>query len=191
MESKGILTVVFGVLFVLCFAVLIYFYAVPYNKASTDLQTVQTQLTELRAQAETDRSAREAQEVMEAEAPKRQLIGTVFFNSGDIQLTTSGLSTLSSLEEVFRANSDKIVIIEGHTDNVRLGQYLRSRFNSNLDLSAARALRVARFCANRLGVQPEQITVAAFSEYRPVADNTSNEERRKNRRVEIFLEPRN
>jgi len=188
MEGKKTLTIVLGVLLVLCIILIIYLYAVPYKQASNKLQEAQAQVIELRTEVEQSKVSQEEPGVGGAVVPEKRLIGTLYFNSGDAQLTTSGLATLGEIEEVLKSNTDKVVVIEGHADNVPLGQFARTRFNSNLELSAARALRVARYCKQKMGIQPDRITVAAFSEYRPIAGNESKEERRKNRRVEIYLQ---
>jgi chemotaxis protein MotB len=53
-------------------------------------------------------------------------------------------------------------------------------------LSAARAINVANSLINN-GISPERVSIQGFSEYRPLFDNTSPENRQANRRVEISL----
>jgi len=73
--------------------------------------------------------------------------------------------------------------VEGHTDDVPIHS---DKFASNWELSAARAVTVARYFQG-LGVVPERLAATGFGEYRPIADNATPEGRAANRRVEIFL----
>lgn len=76
------------------------------------------------------------------------------------------------------------VRVEGHTDAVPIST---ARFASNWELSAARAVAVAReFQA--AGVAPERLSAAGYGEHQPVAANGTEDERARNRRVEILME---
>lgn len=75
------------------------------------------------------------------------------------------------------------VMISGHTDNTPINT---EKFPSNLELSAARAINVAKSLINN-GVSPVRVSIQGFSEYQPLFDNTFPENRQANRRVEISL----
>ncbi len=75
--------------------------------------------------------------------------------------------------------------IEGHTDNVPIKS---ARYPSNWELSTARALAVLHL-QTEMGVAPENISAAGFGEFRPKADNKTEEGRRLNRRSEIVMLP--
>lgn len=75
------------------------------------------------------------------------------------------------------------VVISGHTDNTPINT---EKFPSNLELSAARAINVAKSLINN-GVSPVIVSIQGFSEYQPLLDNTLPENRQVNRRVEISL----
>jgi chemotaxis protein MotB len=77
-------------------------------------------------------------------------------------------------------------IVAGHTDNVPVAT---DQFANNWELSTARAVKVTSALI-RGGLRPEQLVAAGASEYDPVARNTSEAGRQKNRRIEIILEPR-
>jgi chemotaxis protein MotB len=91
--------------------------------------------------------------------------------------------------EVIGQVEDKAIRVEGHTDNVKVGGALARAFPSNWELSAARAINVARYL-QRLGVDPALLSAAAYGEHRPVSENDTAEGRTKNRRIEIVLVPR-
>ena len=75
------------------------------------------------------------------------------------------------------------VVISGHTDNTPINT---EKFPSNMELSASRAINVAKSLINN-GVSPVRVSIQGFSEYQPVFDNTLPENRQANRRVEISL----
>lgn len=74
--------------------------------------------------------------------------------------------------------------LEGHTDDrpIRTAQ-----FPSNWELSAARAIAVARFYIEQMGFEPSAVSTEGCGEYMPIADNGTAEGRAINRRVEIKL----
>lgn len=79
------------------------------------------------------------------------------------------------------------VRIEGHTDNVPIHT---SQFDSNWELSAARATRLARFFIEDHNFAPVRLSAAGFAEFHPVASNATAEGRRQNRRIDIIVLPR-
>lgn len=75
------------------------------------------------------------------------------------------------------------VVIEGHTDDVRL---TKMAYRSNWELSVSRSNSVIEHLV-RDGVPPERLVASGYGEHRPVASNTTAEGRAKNRRVEIII----
>ncbi len=75
------------------------------------------------------------------------------------------------------------VVVSGHTDNKPIRT---ARYPSNLELSSARAITVAKFLIDN-NVAPNRVSIQGFSEYQPLVENTSPENRQENRRVEIAL----
>lgn len=78
----------------------------------------------------------------------------------------------------------KQILIEGHTDDVPVAT---RQYPSNWELSSARASSVARLIIDQLKYPPKLIKVIGFASFRPLVPNTSDENRGKNRRVEIAL----
>jgi len=74
--------------------------------------------------------------------------------------------------------------VEGHTDDLPIST---KRFPSNWELSTARATSVVRYYLENYDVDPRQFSAAGYSEYKPLYDNDSPENRAKNRRVEIVV----
>ena len=78
-----------------------------------------------------------------------------------------------------------VVRVDGHTD-VRP---VTGRFQSNWELSAARAIAVVRRLIAR-GISPERLVAAGFGEFRPLDDGDSDEAYARNRRIELKLTER-
>jgi chemotaxis protein MotB len=110
------------------------------------------------------------------------LLERLLFESGSAELKPEAKAVLDTIAEILKFLPNKIRI-EGHTDD----RPIRSaRFPSNWHLSVARALNTAYYLMSK-GVNPEKISIAGYSEYRPIAPNDSEENRAKNRRVDIVI----
>jgi len=110
----------------------------------------------------------------------------ILFDSGKSDVKTDGLDILQKMVETLKSVKDKAIRIEGHTDNVQITGALMRQFPTNWELSAARAINVAKYLQQQ-GLDPAILSAAAFAEYKPVAENGSKEGRAKNRRIEITL----
>lgn len=115
-----------------------------------------------------------------------ELPAQVLFPSGSAELTGEGSKALGEVAKILRSMRNRRFIVAGHTDNVPVAT---ERFASNWALSSARAVEVTA-ALTRGGLRPEQLVAAGYSEYDPVARNTTDAGRQKNRRIEIILEPR-
>lgn len=110
----------------------------------------------------------------------------ILFDSGKAEVKDDGLEILLKIVETLKSVKDKAIRIEGHTDNVQISGALSRVFPTNWELSAARAINVARYLQQQ-GLDPAVLSAAAYAEYKPVADNATKEGRAKNRRIEITL----
>jgi chemotaxis protein MotB len=106
-----------------------------------------------------------------------------FFESGSATLRASSMDTFDRLGAVLTTFPSNLRI-EGHTDNVPIHTPL---FQSNWELSTARATEIIRILLTRESIGPERLSAAGYAEYHPVADNSSEEGRRLNRRVDIVI----
>ncbi len=91
---------------------------------------------------------------------------------------------LDSIKPYFSLGA-KQILVEGHTDNVPVNTV---KYPSNWELSSARASRVARLIIDELKYPSKWLKVVGYASFRPLEPNTSDENRRKNRRVEIVIE---
>jgi chemotaxis protein MotB len=110
----------------------------------------------------------------------------ILFDSGKADVKDDGLQILQKMVDTLKGVKDKAIRIEGHTDNVQISGALSRVFPTNWELSAVRAINVARYLQQQ-GLDPAILSAAAFAEYKPVADNGTKEGRAKNRRIEITL----
>ena len=107
----------------------------------------------------------------------------LLFNSGSAEFKASSLLVLDSLASVLKKIPNDIRI-EGHTDNVPISS---AQFPSNWHLSVARAVNAGYYLIEKHGLDPEKVSVVGYSEYRPLVPNTSEENRARNRRVDIVI----
>jgi chemotaxis protein MotB len=117
------------------------------------------------------------------------LVEKILFDSGRTEIKPRGLEILSRVGGILKGVQDKVVRIEGHTDNVAIGAALRARFATNWELSTARATVVARFLQDKVGLDPSRLSSTGYGEHRPVAPNDTDEGRAQNRRIELILAP--
>jgi len=116
------------------------------------------------------------------------VLDKILFDSGQAEVKPEGLAVLKRVVEILMTVTDKVIRIEGHTDNIPIAGSLAKRYPTNWELSAARALNVTRYLEKE-GIDPSILSAAAFGEYQPVAENDTPEGRAKNRRIAIILLP--
>jgi chemotaxis protein MotB len=113
-----------------------------------------------------------------------ELPAAVLFDSGSAELSAAGRDAVTRLAKILRDVPRHRFLVGGHTDNVPAVK----EYKSNWELSAARAVRVTE-SLTRHGVAPKRLVIAGYAEFDPVAGNSSEAGRQKNRRIEIVLEP--
>jgi chemotaxis protein MotB len=107
----------------------------------------------------------------------------IAFNLGEADLLPDFQPTLRRIAGFISSQPELKVAVAGHTDDVPINT---AQFPSNWELSAIRAVNVARFMIIN-GVDPHQVSIEGYSAYRPLYSNTSSYNRQANRRVEITL----
>ena len=119
--------------------------------------------------------------------------GAVLFAVGSDQLHADGRALIKSLAVPLRtylAQRDEILMVSGFTDDRGLITGRGApKFSDNWELSAQRALTVARALMAE-GLPPDAVFAAAFGPQQPVASNEDAAGRALNRRVEIAPTPR-
>jgi len=175
------------------------------EKKVTDLQAQNTALTQSTTQLTEEKGQLEAkskqyeeltsslnQQIQSGQVEISELRGKmtvklkdkVVFSSGSAAINKQGRDALDAVAKAFQGLQGKTVIVAGYTDNVPVGA--KGPVKDNWDLSTERAVSVVRYLQSK-GVDPKMLGAAGFSEYRPLAANTTPDGRSQNRRIEIAL----
>lgn len=109
-----------------------------------------------------------------------------FFASGSATPMPETLATLKQIADPLRSTPYDLRV-EGHTDNIPIHT---PEFDSNWELSAARATRIARIFLDMKAMPPDRISAAGYAEFHPVAANDTAAGRAENRRVDLVVLPR-
>jgi chemotaxis protein MotB len=115
-----------------------------------------------------------------------RVLDRILFRSGSAAILPAGETVLAKLAPAL-AKGDEHIRVEGHTDNMPIGDTLRARYASNWELSTARAASVVRYFQQHGKIDPKRLEAVGFGEYRPVVSNDKPGARQGNRRVEIVL----
>jgi chemotaxis protein MotB len=113
----------------------------------------------------------------------------VLFESGSDDLGPAGQAALGSLAREIQQRPHGEVFVRGHTDSdpVKKEETKRRFPKGNLQLSAARAIAVGSYLIEAASVPPKDVVVMGFGQWNPLKPNDSADNKRLNRRVEIFV----
>lgn len=115
------------------------------------------------------------------------LADNMLYKSGSYEIGPRAGETLSKIAKIITDYADYDVLVEGNTDNVPISQ---RNIRNNWDLSALRASSVVQALQNDYGVDPKRLSAAGRGEYNPVATNTTEVGRQRNRRTQIIITPK-
>ncbi|HLR40987.1 MAG TPA: flagellar motor protein MotS [Virgibacillus sp.] len=107
----------------------------------------------------------------------------ILFDAGEAAILDSGKSFLGEIGGLLSEMPNNVQV-EGHTDNRPITSLL---YPSNWELSGARAGSVTRYLIDQHHLEESRFTIVGYSDTKPVEPNTSMENMRKNRRVEIVI----
>ncbi|MFW5427010.1 MAG: flagellar motor protein MotD [Methylophagaceae bacterium] len=111
-----------------------------------------------------------------------EIKSSALFYSGESRLERTAIPILAKAAEILKTSSNPVQV-EGFTDNQPIST---PRFPSNWELSAARAASVVHLL-NRYGVSPTRMSAIGYGEFKPIADNVTDEGRQKNRRIVLVV----
>lgn len=114
---------------------------------------------------------------------------TVSFGSYSAELKPTAEEILTKIGRnlhTYTAEDIDEIEISGHTDNRPILEGAR-RFQSNWELGAARATSVLEFIVHQTPIEGSYFKASSYGPYRPRTTNDTPENRRENRRVEIYV----
>lgn len=115
------------------------------------------------------------------------LADNMLFKSGSYEVNSRAMTTLGKIAKIIKDYSDYDILVEGNTDTVPIS---RTNIRNNWDLSTLRASSIVQVLQNDFGVSPSRLTAAGRGEYNPIADNSTEVGRQRNRRTEIIITPK-
>lgn len=140
-------------------------------------------------QAELGSLMKELSAIRDVEVTENKTIITsdLLFRSGSFQITDEGKRILNDIWSILEKYPDREILIIGHTDDRSIAPEYINVYRSNWDLSTWRALAVLHYLDHLPDANTERLAVMGCGASRPRFDNTNEEGRRKNRRVEIIV----
>ena len=112
----------------------------------------------------------------------------MLFKSGSYVVSDKAKEVLAKVAKVINSRPTFECMVEGHTDNLPYSS--NSVLLDNWDLSVKRSTAIIRVLTTDLGVKPSQLIAAGRSQYIPLVDNNSADNRAKNRRTRIVVLPK-
>ncbi len=115
------------------------------------------------------------------------LADNMLFKSGSYEVNDRAMQTLGKIAKIIKDYGDYDVLVEGNTDPVPIS---RTNIRNNWDLSALRASSIVQVLQNDFDINPSRLSAAGRGEYNPIADNSTELGRQRNRRTEIIITPK-
>jgi chemotaxis protein MotB len=115
------------------------------------------------------------------------LSDNMLYKSGGYEISEKANETLSKIAKIITDYKDYDVLIEGNTDSEPIS---KPNIRNNWDLSALRAASVVLALQNTYRVDPKRLTAGGRGEFNPIADNSTEAGKAKNRRTQIIITPK-
>ena len=120
------------------------------------------------------------------ETVRIRIANPLFFDLGKADLKPLAKNILNKIIKVIKGKVYDVKI-EGHTDDLPIKTV---QFPSNWELSAIRAINVLRYFQDAGKINPKELSAVGQGEYEPIVPNISLKNRQQNRRVEIYIKPK-
>ena len=111
--------------------------------------------------------------------------GAILFGSGSVDIKEDALPVIDKVGQILETYAGGTIEIEGHTDNVPMSG--GGKYANNDELSAGRALTIFYYLTENTTLDPANLVHTGRGQYDPIADNSTDEGRARNRRVEIKI----
>lgn len=109
----------------------------------------------------------------------------ILFSSGSAKLSAEGIKAIKEVSLLLKSLDGRKYQIEGHTDNIPMKSEI---YPSNWELASARAITVVKTMIDA-GLPAEQISAASYADTQAIADNSTPEGKKQNRRISIVIVP--
>lgn len=114
------------------------------------------------------------------EAGRKLVLKEVYFDQSKADLRDESYAELDRIRKIMEENPGMEILLEGHTDN-------QGDANLNFKLAEDRITNVKNYLTENGRISPDRIAVKSWGQYRPLQRNSTEEARRKNRRVEFTI----
>ena len=123
-------------------------------------------------------------------AKLKGLVSQLQYESGEAAVTPAQAEILMQVSGLLRDVKDAEILVEGHADDMPIGPALKPTFASNQELSDARANNAVRYLVEQGGLDAANLSAAGYSDSQPIASNSTEAGKSKNRRIEITFQPK-
>jgi chemotaxis protein MotB len=117
------------------------------------------------------------------------MVDTILFPSGKAEITLEGSMVLRRVGNVLKNAPDEVIHVDGYIDTMKIAMQLQKKYQTNWELTTARAANIVRFLQEKVGIDEKLLQPIGPSENHPVASNETPGSSRQNRRIEIALLP--
>jgi chemotaxis protein MotB len=111
----------------------------------------------------------------------------LIYDVGSAELKPAAKLILTQISDILK-KYNKNIKIEGHTDSLPIQS---GKYESNWELSSARAISVVKFLSSELPldkrIKQQSFEVSGYGEFRPIVPNDTEQNRQKNRRIEMLI----
>jgi chemotaxis protein MotB len=114
-----------------------------------------------------------------------KLPDNILFDPGKTDLKPAGKDAIAQVTQILSGIEGRKFQVTGHTDNIPIKS---AKFKSNWELSTARAVEVTKLMIAD-GMDGKRLSAAGYADELPVQDNSTDDGRRANRRIEIVVQP--
>lgn len=157
------------------------------NKMETQIKSEEAKLEEVKRQVDKYLDQNGLKGSVATQIDERGLVvslnDTMVFDTGKADIKLESQKKIIEIGKMLN-QLNNYIRIEGHTDNIPIKN---SQYSSNWQLSSVRAANVTEFLIDNCGIVPQRLSAVGYGEYRPVLDNSTEEGRARNRRVDIII----
>ncbi len=151
--------------------------------SDVDVGEITTAISALQDFVESQQQGKSVKVVITSEGIAVRLLTPLLFEQGLAEIKPAGMPYLAKIFDMARG-WENTIRVAGHTDDLPV----TGIYGSNWELSYARARSVIDFGINYSKLEPKRFSAVGYGEFRPSFPNDSEENRQRNRRVEIFIE---